>query len=51
MKDNTSGAFTNCFQNNGMATFTSLGACNGFKQSTDIAPYTCEHTAIVPVKP
>lgn len=46
-KDNSSGAFTNCYSNNGDADFMDFDWCGGFAdQSADLAAYTCEGTAL-----
>lgn len=45
--DNSDGKLTNCFSDNGEATYINIDLCNGFmNQSTDIAPVTCEHTPL-----
>lgn len=40
-KDNSDGSLTNCFKNNGDATFLDVAA-----ESDDIEPYTCEHPSL-----
>jgi len=51
MKDNSTGALTNCLKDNGAATFVSLGACEGFKETSDIASVTCEKPPVKPEAP
>jgi parallel beta-helix repeat protein len=51
MKDNSTGALTNCLMNNGGATFANMGACIGFMETTDIGPVTCEGATVVPEGP
>ncbi|HMY21640.1 MAG TPA: parallel beta-helix domain-containing protein [Polyangium sp.] len=51
MKMNTNNSLTNCLKNNGSGTFTDIGVCNGFMQTTDIAPVTCEQPAVKPLAP
>jgi parallel beta-helix repeat protein len=46
-KDNSGGAFTNCWSDNGDADFFDFDWCGGFAhQSDDIGPYTCERTPL-----
>lgn len=44
-KDNTDGSLTNCFKNNGDATFINIAT-----QSTDITPHDCEHPSLPAVE-
>jgi parallel beta-helix repeat protein len=45
--DNGDGKLSNCFSDNGAATYINIDLCNGFMmQSTDITPVTCEHTPL-----
>jgi hypothetical protein len=45
--DNADGKLSNCFSDNGAATFINFDLCNGFMmQSTDLTPVTCEHTPL-----
>lgn len=50
-KMNAMGELTNCLKNNGNATYANLGVCDGFKESTDIGPVTCEHPPVAPEAP
>jgi parallel beta-helix repeat protein len=50
-KVNTMGELTNCLKNNGNATYVNINVCDSFNETTDIAPVTCEHPAVVPEKP
>ena len=46
--DNGDGKLSNCFSDNGAATYINIDLCNGFMmQSTDITPVTCEHTPLM----
>jgi parallel beta-helix repeat protein len=46
--DNADGKLSNCFSDNGAATYINIDLCNGFMmQSTDITPVTCEHTPLM----
>lgn len=51
MKVNMMNSLTNCMKNNGNGRYTDIGVCNGFMQSTDIAPVTCEQPAVKPLAP
>lgn len=43
-RDNSDGSLTNCFSDNGSATYVNIDLCGSFaNQSTDIKPVTCEH--------
>ena len=47
--DNTDGSKTNCFFENGAATYLNFDLCGGFAmQSADIMPVTCEHPSLTP---
>jgi parallel beta-helix repeat protein len=47
MKDNADGGLSNCFNNNGAATFLDFQLCNDFMmQSADVAAVTCEHAPL-----
>ena len=50
-KMNEMNTLTNCLKNNGSATYTDLQVCNGFKQTSDMAPVTCEQPAVKPEAP
>lgn len=48
MKDNADGSLTNCFNNNGEATYLDFQLCNDFMmQSVDLEPVTCDHTPLM----
>lgn len=51
MKPNAMNELTNCIKNNGNATYANLNVCDGFKETTDMAPVTCEHAAVKPEAP
>jgi parallel beta-helix repeat protein len=51
MKDNSTGALTNCLKNNGKGTYDNFNLCTMKGESTDLGPVTCEHPAVVPLKP
>lgn len=51
MKLNEMNHLTNCLMKNGNATYASLNVCDGFKETTDITPVTCEQPAVTPEKP
>lgn len=51
MKMNVMNELTNCLKNNGAATYAALNVCEGFKETTDIGPVTCEHPAVKPEAP
>ena len=47
--DNTDGSKTNCFFENGGATYLNFDLCGNFMmQSADITPVTCEHPSLTP---
>ena len=47
--DNADNSQTNCFFENGAATYLNFDLCGGFAmQSADVAPVTCEHTPLTP---
>jgi len=47
--DNADGAKTNCFFENGGATYLNFDLCGNFAmQSADITPVTCEHPSLTP---
>lgn len=43
--DNSDGSLTNCFSNNGDATYLNFNLCGG-DNSTDLAPVTCEYSSL-----
>ena len=46
--DNADGSLTNCFSNNGAATYVNIDLCGGFAMpSNDLGPVTCEHTPLM----
>ncbi len=51
IKMNMMNELTNCLSSNGTITYANLGVCDGFKETTDMAPVTCEQPAVVPEKP
>lgn len=50
-KMNTMHELTNCLKSNGPATYAALNVCDGFKETTDMAPVTCEQPAVKPEAP
>ena len=50
--DNGDGSYTNCYSDNGSATFFNFDWCGDFaNQSTDLSAYTCQGTALDPQDP
>lgn len=50
-KNGEDGSLTNCFQNNGAATFMDMDWDGNFAgKSTDVGPYTCSHPALPPIE-
>lgn len=51
-KDNSGGAYTNCYSDNGDADFFNFDWCGGFAhQESDLAAYTCTGAALPPQDP
>lgn len=47
-RDNADNGLTNCFFENGSATYLNFDLCGGFAmQNTDLAPVTCEHAPLM----
>jgi parallel beta-helix repeat protein len=51
LKMETMKELTNCLKNNGSATYASLNVCEGFNETTDMTPVTCEQPAVKPEAP